>query len=72
MPGMSGEETYEHLKKIRANVPVVVSSGYDEMEASRRFAGKGVRGFLKKPYTAELLAERIRDCFGKADRRMRA
>ncbi|PYT27012.1 MAG: hypothetical protein DMG57_19790 [Acidobacteria bacterium] len=72
MPGMSGEETYEHLKKIRADVPVVVSSGYDEMEASRRFAGKGVSGFLKKPYTAELLAERIRDCFGKAEHRMRA
>jgi len=32
---------------------VIVSSGYDESEATRRFAGKGVSGFLKKPYTAE-------------------
>ena len=72
MPGMSGEETHGCLKKIRKDVLVIVSSGYDEMEASRRFAGQGVSGFLKKPYTAEILAERIKECLGKIERRIGA
>jgi signal transduction histidine kinase len=60
MPEMSGEETFGRLRDIHPNVPVVLSSGYDESDAIRRFAGKGVSGFLKKPYTAETLARRIK------------
>jgi signal transduction histidine kinase/CheY-like chemotaxis protein len=60
MPEMSGEEAFELLRQIQPDIPVIVSSGYDESEATRRFAGKGVSGFLKKPYTAETLAERVK------------
>jgi len=60
MPEMSGEEVFDLLRQIQSEIPVIVSSGYDESEATRRFAGKGVSGFLKKPYTAEALAERVK------------
>jgi PAS domain S-box-containing protein len=59
MPVMSGEETLKRLKEIRPDVPVIASSGYNEIEALRRF-GQGVRGFLQKPYRAAQLAEKVR------------
>ena len=59
MPVMSGEETLKRLKQIQPSIPVIASSGYNEIEALRRF-GQGVRGFLQKPYRAAQLAEKIR------------
>jgi len=57
---MDGQETYEELKKIRADIPIILSSGYGEMEATRRFAGKDIAGFIQKPYTAEQLAGMVK------------
>jgi CheY-like chemotaxis protein len=59
MPGMSGEETLQALLAIRRDVPVIATSGYNEMEALRRF-GEGLSGFIQKPYTPRSLAEKIR------------
>jgi len=57
MPVMSGDETIAALRRVRSDVPMVLSSGYGEHEMATRFAGKGVAGFLKKPYEpSELLA----------------
>jgi two-component system CheB/CheR fusion protein len=72
MPEMSGEETFDRLKQIHADVPIIISSGYDEAEASRRFIGKGVSGFLKKPYTAETLAELTNAALSVSSRKMQA
>ncbi len=60
MPVMGGEETFRELKTIRADVRVILSSGYNEVEAVRRFAGKGLAGFLQKPYSALTLTEKVR------------
>jgi signal transduction histidine kinase/CheY-like chemotaxis protein len=60
MPVMSGEETFRELRLIRPDVQVVLSSGYNEVEAIRHFAGKGLAGFIQKPYTAARLAQAIR------------
>jgi len=50
MPVMNGEETAAALQDIRAGVPIILSSGFSEQELAGRFAGKGLAGFLKKPY----------------------
>jgi two-component system cell cycle sensor histidine kinase/response regulator CckA len=55
MPVMDGSETINHLKQIAPSVPVVLSSGYDEREATRRFSGSGLAGFIQKPYIASKL-----------------
>ncbi|MBV8903258.1 MAG: response regulator, partial [Acidobacteriia bacterium] len=60
MPVMGGEETFRQLKTIRPDVRVILSSGYNEVEAVRRFAGKGLAGFLQKPYSAMTLVEKVR------------
>ena len=60
MPYMNGEEVLRELKIIRPSVKVLLSSGFNEVEAVRRFTGKGLAGFLQKPYSAAVLAETIK------------
>lgn len=59
MPVMSGEQTFIELKKIRPDVRIVLSSGFNQVEAIRRFEGQDLAGFLQKPYTAAALAEKV-------------
>lgn len=58
MPVMSGDQTFQELRKIRPDVTVVASSGYSEAEAVERF-GQGIAGFVQKPYTANGLAAKV-------------
>jgi PAS domain S-box-containing protein len=60
MPYMNGEEVLRELRIILPDVRVLLSSGFNEVEAIRRFTGKGLAGFLQKPYTAALLAETVK------------
>jgi CheY-like chemotaxis protein len=60
MPAMGGENAFEHLKKIRPDVRVIVSSGYNEAMAIERLGGKSVAGFIQKPYTSRQLAEKVK------------
>lgn len=59
MPGMDGVETLRSMKGIAPDVPVILMSGYNEREALSRFHGDGLAGFVKKPFTAEILAKHI-------------
>jgi PAS domain S-box-containing protein len=59
MPVMSGEKTLQQLRDINPDVPVLLSSGFSEIEARERFPGKAVQGFVQKPYTAPHLVEKI-------------
>jgi PAS domain S-box-containing protein len=60
MPVMGGEELLGHLHEIRPEIPVVLSSGFNEAEAMRRFEDRHLAGFLQKPYTANALARKIK------------
>ncbi len=51
MPGLDGEEAFLELRKIRQDIQVILTSGYTENDAVRRFAGKGLAGFIQKPFT---------------------
>jgi DNA-binding response OmpR family regulator/nitrogen-specific signal transduction histidine kinase len=59
MPVMNGEEAYEHLRAISPRIPVILSSGFSQVTAAERFRGKGLAGFLGKPYTIAQLAEAV-------------
>ncbi len=55
MPGMNGAETFRQLRRINPDVRVILSSGYNQIEATRRFTGKGLAAFIQKPYTVSEL-----------------
>jgi CheY-like chemotaxis protein len=64
MPGLTGEQTFHELRKHRPDLPVVLSSGYDEIETRRHLAGDARVSFLQKPYRAEDLTSKIRSAMG--------
>ncbi len=49
MPRLDGEECFRELRRIRKDVRVVVTSGYNEQEVTQRFTGKGRRDLFKNP-----------------------
>jgi PAS domain S-box-containing protein len=51
MPEMGGEEVFHQLRQLRRDVCVILSSGYNEQEVTQKFTGKGLAGFIQKPYT---------------------
>ncbi|HPC16569.1 MAG TPA: PAS domain S-box protein [Candidatus Hydrogenedentes bacterium] len=59
MPNMDGLEAFSEMRRINASVPVILSSGYNEQDATERFAGKGLAGFLHKPYRVEDLLDAV-------------
>jgi CheY-like chemotaxis protein len=59
MPVMSGQEAFRQMLIIRP-APTVISSGYNEVEAIRRFTTRGIAGFIQKPYTASKLARAVK------------
>jgi two-component system CheB/CheR fusion protein len=62
MPGMDGSETLGRIRKIQPDVPVLVCSGFGDMEVEARFEGKQIAGFFPKPYTVKQLARKVKEC----------
>lgn len=60
MPLLDGEQTFLELRRIRPDIKVIMSSGYNEQALSQKFAGKGLAGFIQKPYRLSMLKEEIR------------
>jgi PAS domain S-box-containing protein len=61
MPTTSGEETFEGIRRLRPRARVILVSGYSRRRASERFRGKGLDGFLEKPFLPATLLERVRE-----------
>ncbi len=65
MPHLNGEETYRQMRHIRPGVRVVLMSGFNEQDATTGFTGKGLAGYVQKPFSSERFAEVVRDaCLG--------
>lgn len=63
MPGMDGEEVLRRLVALDPEVHVIICTGYDRDQVSRRLFALGHVGFLGKPFTLEELeAEIARVC----------
>jgi two-component system cell cycle sensor histidine kinase/response regulator CckA len=59
MPHMGGEETFQRLRALRPDVRIVLASGYTEQEATARFLGKGLAGFIQKPFQLAGFVQKI-------------
>ncbi len=56
MPRMSGFELTEEIHRTRADIPVVLTSGYLQADDQEKAEGLGIRETIQKPATAEKLA----------------
>jgi PAS domain S-box-containing protein len=59
MPHMDGEQCFRELRQIRPDLKVIMTSGYNEQEVTQKFVGKGLAGFVQKPYSLSVLKEAI-------------
>jgi PAS domain S-box-containing protein len=64
MPHMGGQEVFEEIRRMKKDTRVILSSGYNEQEVISRFVGRGLAGFLKKPYRREELEAKLREVLG--------
>ncbi|MEI6261274.1 MAG: response regulator [Deltaproteobacteria bacterium] len=60
MPRMDGWETIAALRKLSPNIPVVLSSGYDEVQVMADEHAERPNAFLGKPYQLKSLGDAIR------------
>ena len=61
MPHLDGEGAFRELRALHPEVRVLLMSGYNEHEAMSRFIGKGLAGFLQKPFKSESLRARLEE-----------
>jgi PAS domain S-box-containing protein len=59
MPGLNGEQTFDAIHSIRPDLPVLICSGYSDVEIRSRFASRAVAGYLQKPFRADRLCEMV-------------
>jgi len=60
MPHLDGEQAFREMRMIHAAVPVILMSGFNEQEAVSRFVGRGLAGFVQKPFHPHQLEAALR------------
>ncbi|MEY2530387.1 MAG: two-component system, cell cycle sensor histidine kinase and response regulator CckA [Verrucomicrobiota bacterium] len=60
MPFMDGEETFERMREIRPDIPVVLCAGFIEHERLERMLLAGLSGFLRKPFAPDEIVSHVR------------
>ncbi len=65
MPGLSGSDTYEALKKINTDVKVLLASGYSLNGKAKAILDKGFSGFIQKPFTMEQISHKVIEILAK-------
>lgn len=65
MPKMTGEKLATELRKIRADIPVILCTGYYRKSGSEK-ADTNIKAVLSKPVTTENMAKTVRDVLDQA------
>ena len=64
MPRMDGREAFGEMRRIDAGVKVILTSGYTEQDATQRFSGSGLAGFIQKPFDLATLRAAFQKTLG--------
>lgn len=71
MPGMSGLELQDELAVLGSEIPVIIITGYGDVPTAVRAMKQGAVDFIEKPFSDQILLDRIYDCL-KRDANMRS
>ena len=61
MPGMSGWELAREIRQLNAQIPIAVITGWGEAVGSHEQKAAGVNWVVAKPFTADRIADLVRD-----------
>jgi len=67
MPVMNGKQLTKEIKKIRNNLPVMISSGNKSELSDNEMIQLNISGFLMKPFLKKELSESIRQVLSATD-----
>ncbi len=59
MPGMSGLELQEEMAKLSIDLPVIIITGYGDVEMAVNAMKAGAADFIEKPYKEQELLDRV-------------
>jgi YesN/AraC family two-component response regulator len=57
MPVMNGYELFRELKKLRPELPIIISSGFGDVDISSKILRDDIAGLIGKPYSFAQLRE---------------
>jgi PAS domain S-box-containing protein len=60
MPVMDGYELFSELKKLKPELPILISSGFGDVEITSKIARDEITGLISKPYRFDLLQETVK------------
>lgn len=60
MPGMDGGKTFDQIRKLQPEIPVILSSGYAINGQAADIMRRGCNGFLQKPFNISKLSQKIK------------
>jgi CheY-like chemotaxis protein len=61
MPRLNGWEALQSIRAIRSDVPLILTSGYDEAQTMEQYHAERPQAFLQKPYQLVKLQEVVAD-----------
>jgi two-component system cell cycle sensor histidine kinase/response regulator CckA len=60
MPNLGGEEAFLKMKEINPRIKAMLSTGYSQDGRAGEIIGKGIKGFIQKPYDFHQLLAKLR------------
>jgi len=63
----NGGIAFSQLKKISANVKVLIASGYAKDQQLKEMMEKGCSGFIQKPFSIKSLSQKILNVLNETD-----
>lgn len=59
MPQLTGLDLIDEIRRIRADMPVILCSGYTDFLDRMNISDLGVQGLIRKPISRRMLAEAV-------------
>ena len=64
MPGLTGRQTFEKIRELWPELPVIVVTGYADERETIEMLDSGINGFIDKPFKAGQIAHKLAEIFG--------
>jgi two-component system, cell cycle sensor histidine kinase and response regulator CckA len=61
MPDIGGSEVFDHIRKLRSDAKILLSSGYNMDFQASSLMGQGCDGFIQKPFNLKSFSAKIRE-----------
>lgn len=65
MPGMDGGQTFDQIRNLQPDIPVILSSGYSLNGQASNIINRGCDGFIQKPFSLPKLSQKVRQIIDK-------